>query len=132
MMHVVDSSGWIEYFMDSTGADFVASAIENHGNLIVPAIALYEVHRFLSKQILSADQVAQCLHIMHRGRTIDLTAARAIAASKAAQTYKLAMADAIMYSIACEFNATFWTQDIDYQGLPNVQYQAKPQAKPIL
>jgi predicted nucleic acid-binding protein len=125
MMHVVDSSSWIEYFMDSIGADFVASAIENHVNLIVPTIALYEVHRFLSKQILTAEQVSQCLHIMQRGRIIDLTTARAIAASKVAQTYKLAMADAMMYSIAQEFKATFWTQDADYQGLPNVQYQPK-------
>jgi hypothetical protein len=30
-----------------------------------------------------------------------------------------------MYSIACEFKATFWTQDADYQGLPGVQFHAK-------
>jgi toxin FitB len=125
MSHIVDSSGWIEYFMDSKGADFVAAAIENHADLIVPTVALYEVHRFLSKQILSDEQVSQCIHIMQRGRTIDLTAARAIAASKIAKNYKLAMADAMMYSIAQEFKATFWTQDVDYQGLPNVQYQPK-------
>jgi hypothetical protein len=33
-----------------------------------------------------------------------------------------------MYSTALEFGATFWTQDVDYQGLPGVRYQAKPAA----
>jgi hypothetical protein len=36
------------------------------------------------------------------------------------------MADAMMYSLALEFNATFWTQDVDYQGLPSVHFLAKP------
>jgi hypothetical protein len=30
-----------------------------------------------------------------------------------------------MYSMALEFDATFWTQDIDYEGLPQVQYFPK-------
>jgi len=37
----------------------------------------------------------------------------------------LAMADAVMYSIALEHKATFWTQDVDYQGLPGVNYFAR-------
>ena len=65
---------------------------------------------------------------MRRGKTIDLTDARAIAASKLANRHKLAMADAAMYAIALEFGAQFWTQDVDYDGLPNVNYCAKPSA----
>jgi len=30
-----------------------------------------------------------------------------------------------MYSLALEHRATFWTQDVDYQGLPSVQYFSK-------
>ena len=62
---------------------------------------------------------------MRRGQVIELTTARAIAASDIAQKYRLAMADAVMYSIAREFNATFWTQDIDYKDLPGVNFHAK-------
>jgi hypothetical protein len=36
------------------------------------------------------------------------------------------MADAMMYSLAQELKATFWTQDVDYEGLPGVNYLAKP------
>jgi hypothetical protein len=38
------------------------------------------------------------------------------------------MADAAMYAMALEFGAAFWTQDVDYQRLPGVRYQAKPGA----
>jgi uncharacterized protein with PIN domain len=124
-MNVVDSSGWIEYFIDTAQADNFAAAIEQTALLIVPALSFFEVHRFLSRHTDPARR-AECLDVMRRGTVVDLTAARAAAASEAAQQHRLAMADAIMYSIACEFSATFWTQDIDYQGLPGVNYYPKP------
>lgn len=125
-MNVVDSSGWIEYFIDTAQADNFAAAIEQTALLIVPALAFFEVHRYLSRH---ADPVRrdECLQVMRRGTVIDLTTTRAIAASEAAQTHRLAMADAIMYSVAREFTATFWTQDMDYQGLPGVNYLPRPQ-----
>ena len=49
-------------------------------------------------------------------------------ASQVAARHRLAMADAAMYSMAQEFGATFWTQDVDYRGLNCVQYCAKPGA----
>ena len=123
-MNVVDSSGWIEYFIDTANADNFASAIENSALLIVPALSFFEVHRYLSRNA-DAQRRQACLDVMQRGKAIELTTARAIAASNVAQQYKLAMADAVMYSIAREFNATFWTQDVDYQDLPGVCYHAK-------
>jgi predicted nucleic acid-binding protein len=56
---------------------------------------------------------------------VDITDARATAASEAAQTHKLAMADAVMYSIALEFKADLWTRDVDYQGLAGVRFLPK-------
>lgn len=123
-MNVVDSSGWIEYFIDTPSADNFAAAIERTELLIVPALCFFEVHRFLSRNADAARR-DQCLDVMRRGKAIDLTTARAIAASEVAQQYRLAMADAVMYSIALEFKASFWTQDADYQDLPGVEYRAK-------
>ena len=122
--NVIDSSGWIEYFLDTKPADFFEPAILDAEHLIVPAIALYEVHKRLS-QLVPAEIVATCIEVMRKASVIALTAERAIAASNIAQQYQLAMADAMMYSIAIEHHATFWTQDADYQGLPSVQFQAK-------
>ena len=126
-MNVVDSSGWIEYLQDTARADLFADAIEDRQRLLVPTIALFEVHKVLSR-VLQQDLVNSCLEVMRMGRVLDLTDRRAIAASQVAARYKLAMADAAMYSMAQEFNATFWTQDVDYQGLAGVQYCPKPAA----
>ena len=123
-MNVVDSSGWIEYFIDTAGADNFAGAIEQTDQLIVPALSFFEVHRFLSRTV-DAAQRDTCLDVMRRSTVINLNIERAIAASNIAQKYRLAMADAVMYSIAREFKATFWTQDLDYKNLPGVSYHAR-------
>jgi predicted nucleic acid-binding protein len=123
-MNVVDSSGWIEYLQDSARADLFAEAIEQRDKLIVPVIALYEVHRILSRKLPEV-AVTSALDVMRLGRVVELTDRRAIAASGIAAQHKLAMADAVMYSIALEHKATFWTQDVDYQGLPGVNYFAR-------
>ena len=123
-MNVIDSSGWIEYLQNSPRADYFEPAVLSRHELLVPVIALYEVHRILSRSLPEA-VVKQCLDVMRMGRVLELSDQRAIAAAKVAQRCRLAMADAVMYSMALEFDATFWTQDIDYEGLPQVQYFSK-------
>ena len=123
-MNVVDSSGWIEFFNATPYGWQFKPIIDAQSDLLVPVIALYEVHKVLSRR-LPEEVVFQCLDVMRLGRVLELTDKRAIAAAKVAQRHRLAMADAVMYSMALEFDATFWTQDIDYQGLPKVQYLAK-------
>jgi len=123
-MNVVDTSGWIEFFKAGSNGPVFKPVIEDHHRLLVPTIALYEVHKILSRALPPA-LVAQSLDVMRRGRVVDFTDARAIAAAEFALRFKLAMADAAMYSVAQEFGATFWTQDVDYQGLADVQYWAK-------
>jgi predicted nucleic acid-binding protein len=123
-MNLVDSSGWIEYLRDTPRADLFADAIEDRHHLLVPTIALFEVHKVLSRK-LTESLVNQCLDVMRLGRVLDLTDARAVAASKISNLHSLAMADAVMYAHAREFGATFWTQDVDYQGLPAVRYFPK-------
>ena len=125
-MNVVDSSGWVEYFFDSPRADLFATAVENVTELFVPVVSIYEVHKILSRK-LPAGAVASCLDVMRLGRVLDLTDRRAVAAADIAGTHKLAMADAVIYSMAREFDATLWTQDVDYSGLAGVKYFEKPQ-----
>lgn len=124
-MNLVDSSGWIEYLLDTKRADLFADPIEQRHTLLVPVIALYEVHKVLIRTV-PPDAVVQCLDVMRLGRVLDITDRRAVAAAGLAQRHKLAMADAMMYSLALELGAIFWTQDVDYQGLPGVNYFAKP------
>lgn len=123
-MNVVDSSGWIEFFLGSPAGRTFKPIIEQTSHLVVPALSLFEVHRFLSRAVKPLRR-EECLDLMRRGTVVDLTDARAVSASEVAQRHGLAMADAVMYSIAREFDATFWTQDVDYQELPGVRFQAK-------
>lgn len=126
-MIVVDSSGWIEFFKAGPNGPIFKPAIEARHRLLVPTISLFEVHRVLSRA-LPAPLVTQCLNVMRMGKVLDLTDARAVAAAQVARQYRLAMADAAMYSMAQEFKAEFWTQDIDYAELPGVRYCPKPSA----
>ena len=84
-------------------------------------IALYEVHKNLSRK-LPAPRVASCLDVMRLGRVLELTDRRAIATADATLHHRLAMAmaDAVMFSMAIEHGAIFWTQNVDDQGLPSV------------
>ena len=123
-MNVVDSAGWIEFFQAGGNGPVFKPVIEARDFLLVPTIALFEVHKVLSRS-LSEELVTRCLDVMRLGRVLDLTDKRAVAASKVARAHRLALADAAMYSMAQEHSATFWTQDVDYDSLPGVQYFAK-------
>ncbi|NDP40013.1 MAG: type II toxin-antitoxin system VapC family toxin [Rhodoferax sp.] len=123
-MNVVDSSGWIEFFLASPNGPKFKTVIEQRDKLLVPVIALYEVHKVLSRKV-PPEAVAQCLDVMRLGRVLELTDRRAIAAANVALRHRLAMADAMMYSLALELGAILWTQDVDYQALPGVQWFAK-------
>jgi len=123
-MNMVDASGWIEYLMDTPRADLFAPAIEDGPRLLVTSINLYEVHRVLSRKLPNHLRDT-CLMLMRRVPIIDFTDARAIAAADLSSKHQLAMADAAMYAMALERQATLWTQDADYQGLAGVQYFPK-------
>lgn len=123
-MNVVDSSGWIEYFLDSSRADLFAAAVEDVTELLVPVVCIYEVHKILNHK-LPAGAVLSCLDVMRQGRVLDLTDRRAVAAAQIAGKHKLAMADAVIYSMAREFDATLWTQNVVYATLMGVKYFEK-------
>jgi hypothetical protein len=44
-MNVVDSSGWLEYFIGGENASFFAEAVETPENVVVPTVSLYEVFK---------------------------------------------------------------------------------------
>lgn len=123
-MNLVDSSGWIEFFLAGPNGPLFKPVVEQRNILLVPVIALFEVHRVLSRK-LPAELVAKCLDAMRMGRVLEITDRRAIAAADVASRHGLAMADAMMYSLTLEHGATFWTQDSDYQGLAGVQWFPK-------
>ena len=125
-MNVVDSSGWLEYLADGPNAAFFAPAIERSADLLVPTLSIFEVfNRVLVQR--EESQALQSIALMHQGHVIDLTASLALDAARLSRSARLPMTDSIMLATARAHGATLWTQDSDFEGLPDVRFQ---QARP--
>ncbi len=118
--HLVDSSGWMEFFNESDRSHLFADAITDIANLIVPVISIYEVVRRVRRDGSEQD-VIKVISAMTLGHVVDID----LSISLAATQYRLPLADSIIYATAQRFDATLWTQDEDFEHLPNVKYFPK-------
>lgn len=123
-MNLVDSSGWIEVFVGGTNADHFQRVIKDTKNLIVPTIVIYEVFRKLLVE-KSEGEALEHIGVLLKSRQVELNAELALQAAKISVDQKLGMADSIIFATAQKYNATIWTQDADFKGLPGVKYFAK-------
>ena len=122
--NLVDSSAWVEYFVDGPNAERFAPAVEDSAALIVPALALYEVFKWGLRE--RGERAAlRLIGVMHQGWIVELGADLALAAVRLASEYGLAMADSVMLATARAEGATLWTQDADFAKVPGVRYLAK-------
>jgi len=120
-MILVDSSGWIEYFMHGRLADRYAKYIETTEEMILPTIIIYEVYKKLKSQIgeeLALEAYAQMLN----ARVVPLTDDIALKAADISLTSGLAMADAIIYATAMSNNAKLVTSDPHLKNLESVTF----------
>ena len=118
--NVVDSSGWLEYLKGSDRASLFAAAIEDSDSLVVPVISIYEVYKkFLREK--NENDALEAIGTMLNGLIVELDLALCLEAAK----LRLPLADSLVYATAQRFGATVWTQDADFEGLPNVRYFAK-------
>jgi predicted nucleic acid-binding protein len=127
-VNVVDSSGWIEYFADEENADFFAEPIEQTGDLIVPAVSIYEVFKHVLREE-SRSEALEAVAYMRQGCVIDLNASLAIEAASTSHKLKLPMADSMILTIARAHGAALWTQDVDFEGMDGVRYIGKNRNK---
>ena len=123
-MNLVDSSGWLEFFADGPNASFFATPLEDVDKLVVPTISIYEVFKSVLHQ---RDESAglQAIALMKQGQVIDLTIDISIKAAKLSLDHKLPMADSIILATGRLYQATVWTQDIDFKGLKDVKFIQK-------
>ena len=121
-MNLVDTSGWIEYFFGGPNAAHFSAAIEDIDHLLVPVVCLYEVFK---KVRLVADEgrAFRAVAQMKQGRFVLLSEEIALRAATISLEHKRPMADSFIYATAQSENAAVWTQDSDFEGLPNVNYR---------
>ena len=123
-LHLVDSSGWLEYFADGPNAGRFAVPLSEPGRLVVPTVSLYEVFRVVLRERGEGDAI-RAAALMGQGREIPLSTALALEAARLAHEGRLAMADGIILATARSTGAVLWTQDADFEGMADVRYFAK-------
>jgi predicted nucleic acid-binding protein len=123
-LNVIDSSAWLAYFADETGARSFAEAIEDTKSVVVPTICLTEVFKVVARQRGEGDAL-QAVVVMQQGHVVPLDDTIALSAALLAVEHKLPLADSIVYATARQLDAVVWTQDDDFDGLPAVKYFRK-------
>ena len=124
-MNVIDSSGWLEYFIGGKNANFFAPVIEDTENVIVPTISIFEVFkRTLVEK--NRDDALEAVAMMYDGKIIDLDREIALIAAELSFELKLPMADSIILATARANDAILWTQDEHFKGLAGVRFVKKP------
>ena len=123
-MNLIDSSVWLEYFAAGPQAGQFATVIEDTGHLIVPTIVLLEVTRRVMQQ-RGEDEALQVAAMLHQGQIVSLDSRIALSAAQLGVAHKLPLADSIIYATARHYEATVWTMDADFSGLPGVRFFPK-------
>lgn len=123
-MNIVDSSGWIEYLGGTSDGENFFKPIRQTNELLVPAITIVEVFKFILQRRNEQEALAAAAH-MHEGQIIDLDSRLAIHAAKIGYEFKLSLADSIIYATAQHYHALLWTQDEDFKNFKEVRYFPK-------
>ncbi len=123
-MHIVDTSGRLEYFAGSPQARHFAAAIEDTGRLLVPVVVVYEVFKKIAPSF-DENRALQAIGQIKPGRVVDVDEAIALYAGKLSLEKKLPMADALIYANAVLHGATVYTQDAHFEGLAQVRFFPK-------
>lgn len=123
-MNVIDSSAWLEYFADGPNAKHFAAVIERPDDLLVPSITLLEVFKRIGQQ-RNESVALQYVAAMRQSPVVELDAALALRAAALGLRHKLPLADSVVYATAQSVGAVVWTQDADFEGLPDVKYWRK-------
>ncbi len=121
-MNVVDSSAWLEYFANGPNSGAFAPAIEKTAELLVPSLILYKVFKRILRE-REEGAALQAVAVMQQGRVVDLDASLALTAARLSVDLKLPLADSIILATARSHDAVLWTQDVDFKGLPSVEYR---------
>ena len=123
-MNIVDSSGWLEYFTDGQNAKRFMSVLKDTELLVVPVITIYEVFKVVLRERGENEALVTAAAMQH-APVVDLTVELALSAAKLSLQHRLPMADCIILATAQLHNATIWTQDSDFKGIPGVKYFPK-------
>ena len=123
-MNLVDSSGWLEVLLGGPNEALFKPVLLDRGALLVPALVAFEVTK--KAWVLRGEGFADGVWTyLLRGIFIEVSAVITARAIEVSVAHKLATADSLIYATALEYDATLWTQDKHFKGLPSVKYFEK-------
>jgi len=122
-MVLVDTCGWIEWMTDSSMADAYAPHLDGE-NLLIPTLVQHELYKWLCRETDTNTALA-AIAATQQAKVVPLDTSLALLAADIAREHKLAMADAIIYATARQFQATLVTSDAHFESLPQVLFYPK-------
>ena len=120
-MILVDSSGWIEYYVNGALAERYASYLSSSKEVLTPSVVLYEVYKIL-KSRAGKEEALLAAAQMGETNVVWLSDSLAYQAADISIKYGLPMADSIIYATAVDHGVKLVTSDADFKELPNVLY----------
>jgi predicted nucleic acid-binding protein len=121
---ILDSSAWLECLDDGPNVRHFGPILRKLPNLIIPAVVLTEIRKVALKQ-RSVQEAEAVTDSMRSGIVIPADAIISILAADLFIKHQLALADSLIYATTLNQNATLWTQNADFEGLPHVKYFPK-------
>ncbi len=120
-MVLVDSSGWIEFFIDGPMAGAYARHLKDPSRVITPTIVLYEVFKKIRRD-RTEEEALSAASIINRTKVVDFTESTALLAAEVSIKHSLPMADAIVYATALEAGCKIITSDAHFRELDRVVF----------
>lgn len=120
----LDTSGWLEIAVGGPSAKAIAKALLPTHPVLSSVISLYEISKYLTREA-GETNAQELLAFIRNYPVIPVTEDLALHAAALSARHKLALADSLIYATALAHKATLWTQDDDFDGLPNVRFFPK-------
>ena len=121
---LIDTCGWIEWFLDDVLAEQFSPYFQQISNIIVPTVLQYELYKWVCRE--RDEETAQAIiEVTKQSKIIVLDTDLALLAAKLASQYQLSVADALIYATAQQEQVKLITSDNHFSELPNVCYFSK-------
>lgn len=120
-MILVDSSVWIDFFVEGPQVSNTAKYLSDLSQIITPAVVFYEVYKKI-KRDRSEEEALQAVSLMLKTTVIPVEESLALFAADLSLKFHLPMADALVYAAAVERNAELVTRDAHFKGLEGVVF----------
>jgi predicted nucleic acid-binding protein len=117
---VIDSSGWIEFFLDGPKAATYARYLQHPEKVFTPAIVVYEVYKKIKRE--RDERVAKlCVAQIEKTQVVPVTQVIALLAGDLSLEFSLPMADSLVLATARMQQSELITSDSDFQNIPGTR-----------